>query len=330
MWQSDRPLTGSVRVTDNGGRAVAVPAPDQAADHLFRLTGLQPGTTYHYQALEGGQVVGEGSFHTNRGPGDNHFRFAVLGDTGSGNANQYAIAKRIRDWQPEFVLHTGDVVYEKGLAQDYPARFFGPYHELMASTVMYLSPGNHDYGSGHAKAYLSAIDAPRANPNEPENWYTFTYGDAQFFALDSNRAFEVGSPQYKWLSSALAHSTAKWKIAYFHHPLYSSGWEGSSVYLRNVWGRLFERYDVQLVFNGHDHDYERITPREVFVRDGHPTQYIVTGGGGAWLRKVGHSSFTAVAQSVYHFMGVTMDGDTLSAEAIDKEGRVIDRWSIRR
>ena len=104
---------------------------------------------------------------------------------------------------------------------------------------------------------------------------------------------------------------------------YSSGWEGSSPWVRAAWEPLFKKHGVQLVLNGHDHDYERIKPQAGI-------QYIVTGGGGAWLRKMKQSAFTAFEKVTYHFVGITADADRWTGEAIDDHGRAFDRWSIAR
>ena len=112
-------------------------------------------------------------------------------------------------------------------------------------------------------------------------------------------------------------------MAYFHHPFYSSGWEGSSPWLRGPWEPLFKQYGVNVVFNGHDHDYERISPQGGIT-------YCVTGGGGAYLRKMKRSSFTAAEKVTYHFVGVSVAGEHLNAEAIDLHGQTFDRWAVNR
>ena len=88
-----------------------------------------------------------------------------------------------------------------------------------------------------------------------ERFYTFKKGDARFFALDSNY---MDQPQLKWLEEQLSRSNDRWKIAFFHHPLYSSGARhGSEVDLRTRLEPLFIKYGVDVVFAGHEHFYER-------------------------------------------------------------------------
>lgn len=326
MWTSAESGPADLTVTDERGHVVRHVSGPAAAQHVFRLRDLTPGTSYHYVATEGVTTVGHGRFHTNNPPEQTALRFAVFGDSGSGNANQRAIAARLLAWKPDFALHTGDVIYEEGENGRFGPAFMQPYGALIDHTVVYPSLGNHDYGNPGARNYLTHFEVPRERFEETERWYTFAYGHAQFFGLDTNQPFDVGSPQYGWLAAELARSKARWKFAFFHHPPYSGGEHGSSLFVRRAWGPLFERHDVQVVFTGHDHHYERSKPREDFVRDGVPTTYVVTGGAGAWLRGVTPQPFTAVAHSLYHFLGITLAGDRLEADVIDRDGRVIDHW----
>jgi hypothetical protein len=102
-----------------------------------------------------------------------------------------------------------------------------------------------------------------------ERFYTFTKGDARFFVLDSNY---MDQPQITWLEEQLSRSKDRWKIAYFHHPLYSSGGRhGSEVDLRTQVEPLFIKHGVDIVFAGHEHFYERIKPQ-------HGIYYFIQGG----------------------------------------------------
>lgn len=330
LWRSPEAVATKLAVMDEDDRPLFELNEGAGTAHEYRLANLKPGTTYHYAAYDNGALVCKSEFHTNPGPNVTRFKFAVMGDSGSGNANQYSVANRLAQWNPDFILHCGDVVYEKGEAEGYGPRFMEPYARLIDHTVFYPSPGNHDYGLGNLNAYTDFFEVPRPRPTDTEHYYTFTYGDAQFFSLDSIAGTGKDAPQTKWLAAQLAASKSPWKFAFFHHPFYSSGWEGPSPWLAKVWGPLFEKYNVQVVFSGHDHDYERIKLSEQFVRDGKPTQYIVTGGGGAWLRGVHPKPYSQITQAAYHFVGVTMTDRELTAEAIDDHGLVIDQFTVSR
>ncbi|MEB3327998.1 MAG: metallophosphoesterase [Candidatus Sericytochromatia bacterium] len=321
-----QPPPGPVRVEARSVRDGAAGAVFRAAGNgpVYWLEGLQPAEVYRYTCWAGGREVATGQFRTLPVDPEAAIRFAVVGDTGSGSAMQVAVARAMVRWRPDFVLHTGDVMYERGELEGYGPRYLEPYRELVTRCVVYPSIGNHDHRTQQAAPYMTFFEPPRASASDSERWYTFTAGAVQFFALDTNVPFGKGSPQHRWLTAALAGSQARWRVAFFHHPPYSGGAHGSSLHVRGAWGPLFERHDVQVVFTGHDHHYERSTPREDFVRDGRPTTYFVTGGGGAWLRRAQVRPHAAVVASTHHFLGVSLRAGRLLVEAIDVDGRTFD------
>jgi hypothetical protein len=322
-WTGAKAVEAKLLLADADGLPLQTYPGIASASHRFAITGLEPGTSYRYTAQEAGVEVGHGSFRTNNAPDQPRFRFAVMGDTGQGTTQQYAVAHQLALWKPDFVVLPGDIVYPAGEARDYGPHFIAPYRPLIDHLVFWPTLGNHDVLTKAGQPFLDFFDLPG-------RYSSFTYGHAQFFLLDSNVDPGYTQPQTKWLTQQLQGSRAAWKFALFHHPPYSSGEHGSSKGIRDAWGPLFEKYDVQLVFSGHDHDYERTTPREDYVKDGKPTTYIVSGGGGATIRTVKQSDFTAVAKAAYHFLGVAVDGDHLAGEAIDDKGNAIDSFSLSR
>ena len=109
---------------------------------------------------------------------------------------------------------------------------------------------------------------------------------------------------------------------FFHQPPYSSGAHGSTTDMQTTLVPLFEQYDVDLVLNGHDHNYERFDKIN-------GVQYIVTGGGGNSLYPIG----TELSESAYflsenHFVGLTISNDELQIEAIDEDGFVFDAVTL--
>jgi hypothetical protein len=132
--------------------------------------------------------------------------------------------------------------------------------------------------------------------------------------------------QLDWLEQELAASGSDWKIAFFHHPLYSSGGtHGSDIKLREKLEPLFLKYGVDAVFSGHEHFYERIKPQKGIY-------YFVSGGAGK-LRKgdVEKSNLTAKAfDTGYHFMLVELGKDAMSIEVINERGEVVDSAALPR
>ncbi len=151
--------------------------------------------------------------------------FAVIGDSGTGEEPQYAIARRMtveKEKTPfDFVLMLGDNIYGGGKPQYFKPRFEEPYKSLLGAGVkFYAALGDHDapYAAEHSRYDKFNMGGRR--------YYSFTKGDGliEFFALDTNetRTGELGSKQLAWLGEALKSSQAKWKVAYLHHPIYSS------------------------------------------------------------------------------------------------------------
>lgn len=253
------------------------------------------------------------------------FRFAVIGDTGTGKAGQLAIAKRMTQFLVErpfdMVLMLGDNIYSSGKATDISLKFEKPYAELLRQNVrFYASLGNHDVRRGRA----FEIGYPNFNM-AGRSYYSVIKADGlvELFALDTTN---FDDQQRVWLESTLAASKAQWKIAYFHHPLYSSGkTHGSNNPLRAKLEPLFVKYGVAAALSGHDHFYERIKPQRGI-------QYFVSGAGGQ-LRPGGiksRSPLTEVANDKVHsFMFAEASKESLNFWAVDATGKVLDSVSLK-
>jgi len=244
-------------------------------------------------------------------------RFAVIGDTGTGDQYEAQVAQvliRSRDTFPfTFVIMMGDNLYGTERPQDYVNKFEKPYKALLdANVAFYATLGNHD--DPNQRLYKPF------NMNG-DRYYTFTKGPIRFFVLDSNY---MDVTQLSWLEGELRKSTDRWKMAYFHHPLYSSGGRhGSEVDLRQQLEPLFLKYGVDVVFAGHEHFYERLKPQKGI--------HYFTSGGGAKLREgdVVRGPLTAAAfDTDRSFMLVEVSGDTLRFEAISRLGTRVDEGSL--
>jgi 3',5'-cyclic AMP phosphodiesterase CpdA len=248
--------------------------------------------------------------------------FAVIGDNGDGDREQYEIGRQMLNWHGRFpfplVLMLGDNIYGSDRPQDFLRKFEAPYKGLLDQGVkFYASLGNHD--SREQRFY-------RLFNMDGKLYYSFKAPkeDVRFFALESTY---VDQDQLKWLEDELKRSNEKWKIAYFHHPLYGSArTHGSQLKLRAVIEPLFIQYNVSLVLNGHDHVYERIKPQNGI-------HYFVEGSSGKLragdLRK--GSPLTAFGNDTTRtFMLMEIDGDNLTFNAIDMQGNVIDSGTITR
>jgi hypothetical protein len=253
---------------------------------------------------------------------ENTLHFAVIGDNGDGDSEQYQIGKQMAAWHGRFpfgiVVMMGDNIYGSDRPQDFVRKFEAPYKPLLDLGVkFYATLGNHD--SREQRFYkLFNMDG--------KLYYTFKAPkeDVRFFALESTY---LDQDQLAWLEDELKKSNEKWKIVFFHHPLYSSSrTHGSQLKLRATLEPLFIQYNVSLVLNGHDHVYERIKPQNGI-------QYFVEGSSGKLragdLRR--GSPLTAFGNDTTRtFMLMEVDGDNLTFNAIDMAGNVIDSGTITR
>jgi hypothetical protein len=173
------------------------------------------------------------------------FRFAALGDTGTGGEGQWAVARRMEELHAaspfETVLLLGDNFYPDGDPSGFQEKFERPYAELLRRDVCFRDAlGSHDIKGGRAAQinYAGFNMGSRA-------YYCFAEagGMVEFFALDSNA---MDHDQTAWLEGALASSKAPWKIAFLHHPPYSSGMKhGSNTALRSLSEPLFVRHSAR-------------------------------------------------------------------------------------
>jgi predicted MPP superfamily phosphohydrolase len=247
-------------------------------------------------------------------------KFAVIGDTGTGDKHQVAVAKQLAATRAkfpfEFVIMVGDNIYGGNSARDYDRKFAIPYKPLLDANIkFYAALGNHDDPS---ERYYKPFNM------SGERYYTFKPADGvRFFALDSNYMDEM---QLKWLDEQLATSGSEWKIAFFHHPPYSSGeTHGSNETLRTQLEPRFVKAGVNVVLTGHEHFYERIKPQKGIA-------YFITGSS-AKLREgnITQTELTAKGfDAGYTFMVVEIVGNDLYYQAITDTGKTVDSGRVQR
>jgi len=250
----------------------------------------------------------------------NSVRFAAIGDSGTGDQEQYDVAKEMEAYHHvvafDFVIMLGDNIYGGHSPRDFAQKFELPYKPLLDARVkFYASLGNHD-DPNIERLYK------QFNMNG-ERYHTFKKGDVQFFALDSNY---MDTKQLTWLEQNLRSSNARWKICYFHHPLYNEGKShGPDLDLRNQLAPLLKLYGVNAVFSGHEHAYERIKPEDGIY-------YFIQGSSGKLVRN--DFNHRDVVETSFDrdrtFMLVEIDGDKLYFQTISRTGQTVDSGEITR
>jgi predicted phosphodiesterase len=247
-------------------------------------------------------------------------RFVAIADTGGGNRAQYAVADAMVQYHQKnpynLVVMAGDNIYDNGEMEKIKAVFEDPYQALLKQGVRFQAClGNHDIrtqnGDGQVQYPLF---------NMKGRYYTFREQSVQFFVLDTNTNVDWKT-QLTWLEQELSRSDAPWKIVYGHHPIYSSGHYGTDRAMVKRLTPLFKQYRVQLYINGHEHHYERTQSI-----DG--TTYLITGHGGAYLRPVGKSTWTAYAVSRHGFSALEVYDDRIEIQGFGTDNQVYDRGII--
>lgn len=243
-------------------------------------------------------------------------RFAVIGDMGTGGTAQHEVARQLERQRAvfpfTFVITVGDNIYG---SQNLVKKFEEPYKALLGAKVdFYASLGNHD---NQNQRFYKAFNM------DGRRYYTFRKGPVAFFALDSTY---LDREQLVWLEKELAQSNADWKIAYFHHPLYSTGrTHGSAVDLRKVLEPLFVRHGVRVVFSGHEHFYERIAPQQGI-------HYFISGSAGQLRRGdiIRKEPMAAGFDADQAFMLIEVADRQLFYRAISRTGTTVDEGVIAR
>lgn len=272
-------------------------------------------------------------------PKANEIRFAAIGDSGTGGKEQYRLAERLLKVQEttkfNLLLFLGDNIYESGSPKGVEKKFIKPYAPLFLRGVEFRGViGNHDALNKNGVVLQQMVFGMG-----DKTFYSFVKGDdlVEFLALDStlltsDKDRDSIEVQLGWVERALSGSKSRWRIAFMHHPIYSSAKKhgvGSSRQdemkrVRGMLEPLFVRYDVALSISGHDHVYERTKPQQ-------GVQYF-TSGVGAKLRKGDlrkNSPFYDYGNDqVRSFLLFSVTSESIRFWCIDVDGNVLDSGSV--
>lgn len=313
---------------------------EQQTIHEVKLTGLAPQAGHYYrvelQTPEGEKLsAAQSTFQTASLP-ETPYSFGVIGDTQGNPKVSHKLVDQLWQQRPNFLVIPGDLTDTGPNKSHWTEHFFVGMQPLAARVPFYPVLGNHEQNAKHYYNYMALPD--------PEYYYSFRYGNGEFFMIDSNQRVDQQSEQYQWLEKSLAASKATWKFVSYHHPSYSSDeddygdlWRGE----KSTWGdtrirplvALYDKYGVDVVWNGHIHSYERTWPmKEERVLERGGTTYIVTGGGGGGLETPGPIKpwFQSVVDHGHHYCLVAVNGGRLEFKAFDLEGRLFDVTTIEK
>jgi hypothetical protein len=226
---------------------------------------------------------------------------------------------RLLDATPGVVFTTGDHAYPSGSAEEFE-RCYDPFWGRHRSRTR-PSPGNHDYVQPGAEPYFDYF-GDQAGPRGL-GYYTYTVGQWRLYALNSNVPLGPGSEQLGWLEAEVRRGGTRCALAYWHHPLFTSGPHPEATELRALWRVLYEG-GVDVVLNGHDHAYERFAPQDPDGRadPARGIRQFVVGTGGASLYRGGgiRRPTSEVREPVWGVLKLILDADRYHWEFLSVPG----------
>lgn len=342
MSETTRP---SAMIVEYGERAPLTQRVESAGRRLINevpIRGLKPQTSYFYRVTRtdesGRSATSELLSFQTAPPADCAWSFAVIGDTQRNPEVTRKVAEGAYALRPHFLLHCGDVVDDGHAKNQWVKDLFEPGYRLMSRAPTFPVIGNHEQNSHW---YYDYFALPK-----PEYFYTFKYGNSQFFMIDSNKPLGPDSEQYQWLEKELTASRATWKFTCHHHPCFSSDVDDYGNHLTGeykdqqpAWGDrnaqqivpLYEKHGVDIAFNGHIHVYERTWPLlRMTINQQKGVRYVTSGGGGGGLEDPApqKSWFSLHVKKAHHFCYATIHDRTIQFKAYDIEDRLFDTFEL--
>ena len=339
LWETSRPSVGGVWLAEMEYNVVK---PDlvlsaresgQSLMHNLQVKGLKKGEPYLYQVMsitpQQDTLWGPLTAFTIPDYTRQAVTFTVVGDT-QGNPYVWGkIAGLMYQERPSFIVHVGDLVQYGPHKDDWTDEFFKPAADILKHYPLYPTIGNHEMNHPF---YYQYFHLP-----EPEWFYTAVKGNVLFVFVDTNKEVLPGSEQYRKLEKVLASSRQEWKIVVHHHPVYVSFQDTG--YMKLPYGdenimhlkNLYEDYGVDLVLNGHIHQYERTEPiYRGKINRSKGVVYLSTGGGGGTLDDPASAKkwYDVRTRKLHHFVTFNIWENTLQAQSIDSSGKVFDGWEV--
>lgn len=290
--------------------------------HKAVISKLNPGSKYFYRVTTGKKSY-TGSFRSAPPDSAKNVKFLAYGDTRTYPADHDAVASRMIETftnDPEFqtfTLHVGDWVQDGDDEKDWSEQIFGRNYthilKMMNNLPIQGCIGNHE---GDGKLYEKYFPYPYKRGGR---YWSFDYGPAHITVIDQYTKYKPGTRQYRWIKNDLERTKKEWKFLLFHDPGWSAGTHKNEEDVQKYLQPLCKKYNVRVVFNGHNHYYSHC------LVDG--VHHLTVGGGGAPLYDTDPGSEHLVkASKSHHFGEITIQGKELTFIARDRDGKVIDSF----
>ena len=297
--------------------------------HSANFTGLVPNTLYAYRVGNGDDWSEWFQFRT-AGTGIQPFTFLYLGDAQNSISSYWSRTIRaaiLHSTDARFMIHAGDIVHHKNDAREWD-EWFKAGDWIFASLPSILAVGNHEYKKDRElHRTLSRFWRPQFTLPEneiaglEETYYHLDYQGARIVVLNSNKKI---AGQARWLEGVLKQNPNRWTVAVFHHPIHSSVRGRDNMIVREYWQPLFEKYNVDLVLQGHDHVYSR------GHRPGRETGPVyVTSVSGPKMYKLARAEWMDRAGSnVQLFQVISVSKSVLSFKSLTVTGEIYDAFDL--
>ncbi|MFC2123386.1 purple acid phosphatase family protein [Bacteroidota bacterium] len=303
MWETVYPSYGKILYGKNEQLGhIIIEESIPSTMHEITLSGLEQNRKYYYKVVVDNLSSQVYSFHTKK-PQESPIKFIVYGDNRSFPKVHENLVKMMVKEKPDLVLSVGDAVTTGANLNEWIDEYFYPLRHISGHVPSYISIGNHEYGgywdTRVVPPFEERVHHPLNTTGSTEYFFSFDYGNSHFIFLDPNKAdapfgdrISPGSQQYNWFVNDLkkAKEKSEWIFVLLHQPPYSEAWSGGyyngEAPLRKEIVPVIETNDVDIVFAGHTHDYERGLPHPPYnpeTGSGNNAVYIITGGGGSNL-----------------------------------------------
>ncbi len=321
--------------------------------HTASFTGLKPDTQYAYRVGDGREYMSEWFHFRTAAEGFKPFSFVYVGDAQNGLLSHWSrLVRQAFRSAPDmaFFLHAGDLINTPHLDSEWGEWFkaLGWIHGLVPSVAV---PGNHEYGNigegETARRTLSIQWRPQFEfpvvedlPSElHETAYSFEFQGVLFIALNSMAKQDA---QTEWMDKVLEESNHQWKVVTFHYPIFASAINRDNLALRTKWKPVFDRHNVDLVLQGHDHTYARGHTR--LIKAGPIEDYVRS----VYVNSVSGSKMYTVkpdrwndysdedlvmvrmAENTQLFQVLSVDHRTIEYKAIMPTGEVYDAFTLEK
>ncbi len=326
VWQTDGISDGTLNwgTDEKLGTEIKVQAGEM---HKAVISGLSADTTYYYQVTSDGATSDTYSFVTAPQPWT-PFRFIAFGDSRSGYTDHRRLAEAMLQEAPDLYFNSGDISCT-GTDEVCWQNHFDIEKELMASTYMLPTIGNHDTNGSDVSNYQKFFAPPPNGLDDLEGrFYYQDWGNTRFIVLDYTIGFPPGSVQSDWMLEAIQEAYDSKDILHIfiivhEGPYTAKAGRSGNANLRNLMG-TFKDMGVTCIFSGHDHHYYR-------GESDNGVNFLVTGGGGAGLYDCDMTQDWGVrniiCEKTYHYVVFDVNGPDISAVAITSNGEELERFT---